>query len=392
VNNIISFDEFIANKPLYYKEIDYTRIYKAYDILEPFIKKPKIIHLIGTNGKGSTGRIIASLLHYQNIKIGHFSSPHIIEFNERIWINGENISNQELQKAHLKLYQILGKEVSEGLSYFEYTTLLSLVAIEKLDIIIFEAGLGGEFDATNIVKKELSVVTPIGFDHQDFLGNSIKEIATTKLNSIEKKAIIGIQPYKEVYSIAKEIAQKKGTKLYLLKECWNIEENKKIKSILETLGWSDYLYENTLLAINALKLLELPYELNHLKRIKLFGRFYPLRENVIIDVGHNLLATKAISKALNQKFGDKKIILIYNSLDDKDYIAILKKLKKHIKRVEIIQIDTKRALNINLLKNALKKLSIEFNLFKNINNDENYLVFGSFYVVEAFIKKELLQI
>jgi len=392
VNNIISFDEFIAHKPLYYKEIDYTRIYKAYDILKPFIKKPKAIHIIGTNGKGSTGRIIASLLHYQNIKVGHFSSPHIIEFNERIWIDGKNISNQELQKAHLKLYKILGKEISDGLSYFEYTTLLSLVAMENLDIIVFEAGLGGEFDATNIVKKELSVVTPIGFDHQDFLGNTIKEIATTKLNSIEKKAIIGIQSYDEVYSIAKEIAERKNAKLYILKEFSNLEENKKIESIIKNLGWGSYLYENALLAINALKLLELPYDLNDLSRVKLFGRFYPIRENVIIDVGHNLLATEAISKALTQKFGDKKIILIYNSLDDKDYIAILKKLKKHIKRVEIIQIDTKRALDIELLKSALKKLSIKFNLFKNINNDENYLVFGSFYVVEAFIKKELLQI
>jgi len=392
MSNVISFNKFISNKPLYYKEIDYTRIYKAYDILKPSIKKPKIIHLIGTNGKGSTGRIIATLLSLQNIKVGHFSSPHILKFNERIWINGEDIKDNNLEKAHQKLYKTLGKEVSEGLSYFEYTTLLSLVALEEMDIIVFEAGLGGEFDATNIVKKKLTLFTPIGFDHQDFLGKTIKEIATTKINAISQKAIIGFQPYSEVYTIAKEIAKKKNSKLYFLKEYYEKKEAKKLKEITQEIGWSDYLYENSLLAINALRLLDLPYNLEDIKKVKLFGRFYQIKPNIIIDVGHNLLATEAISKALTQKYGDKKIILVYNSLNDKDYIAILKKLKKHIKRVEIIKIDTPRALDISLLENGLRELSIEFNLFKNINNNENYLVFGSFYVVEAFIKKELLQI
>ena len=109
-------------------------------------------------------------------------------------------------------------------------------------------------------------------------------------------------------------------------------------------------------------------------------------------MGHNLLATEAIIKALVEKYGDKKVVLVYNSLDDKDYIAILKRIKKHIKRVEIISIDTPRAVDISKLQLKLKELSIEFNIFKNINNYEDYLVFGSFYVVESFIKKNLLQI
>jgi len=387
-----TFELFITNKPLYYKEIDYNRIHIAYNILKPHIQKPMIIHIVGTNGKGSTGRIMATLLQASGKRIGHFSSPHILKFNERIWINGEDISDEDLEKAHAKLYPILGQKMSEALSYFEYTTLLALVAMEKLDIVVLEAGLGGEFDATNVVSKDLTLITPIGLDHQDFLGDTIKSIATTKINSIEKEAIVGFQPYREVYNIARDISTKKGTKLYILEECYSRVEAKKIEEITKKLDWSHYLYENSLLAINALNILNLPYNIDDLKLVKLFGRFYSILPNVIIDVGHNLLATEAIIKALEEKYGSKKIVLIYNSLNDKDYIAILKKIKKHIKRVEIISIETQRALEIIKLEQKLKELSIEFNVFKNINNYENYLVFGSFYVVEAFIKKYLLQI
>ena len=328
---------------------------------------------------------MATLLHLQGKRVGHFSSPHILRFNERIWIDGEDIDNNSLNIAHRRLYSILGRDMSESLSYFEYTTLLALVAMEELDIIILEAGLGGEFDATNVVSKELSVITPIGFDHQEFLGNSIQEIASTKLNSIDKRAIIGFQPYMEVYDIAKNI----DADIYLLDR---EEDNSRALSITRELNWSYYLYENTLLALRALEILNLPYNIEDLKYIKLFGRFYSISPNITIDVGHNLLASRAISKAIYNRYGDKKIVLVYNTLKDKNYSAILNILKRHIKRVEIIPIDTKRAVDIKLLEKELERLSIEFNRFKNVNRYDIYLVFGSFFVVESFIKKYLPQI
>jgi dihydrofolate synthase/folylpolyglutamate synthase len=386
---LITFKEFIDKKPLYYKKIDHTRVHQAYSILKPHIKKPLTVHIVGTNGKGSTGRIMATLLHYQNVKVGHFSSPHIVSFNERIWIEGKDIDDSSLENAHKRLYTILGQEMSISLSYFEYTTLLALVAMEKLEVIILEAGLGGEFDATNVVSKDLTVVTPIGLDHQEFLGHTIEEIATTKLNSIEKRAIISFQPDNRVYTLAQKIAKKRLSKLYLLKD---LSLNSDILSITETLGWSYYLYENAQLAINALLILSLPFNIQDLKFVNLFGRFYQLAPNITIDVGHNLLAVDAVSKAIESKYGDKKIILVYNSLDDKDYSAILSKLKQYIKRVEIIPIDTNRAIDKAILTKELKRLSIEFEMFKSIKKDEDYLVFGSFFVVESFIKKNLLQI
>ncbi len=381
-----SFWQFIEQKPLYYKEIDHQRVHKAYTILKPHIKQPLTIHIVGTNGKGSTGRIMASLLHFSGKKVGHFSSPHILKFNERLWMEGADISDEALAVAHDRLYAILGKEVSDGLSYFEYTTLLAFVAMEKLEVMVLEAGLGGEFDATNVCPKALSLITPIGLDHQDFLGESIEEIATTKINSIDKAFILAFQGDERVYEVARSIAKKKNATLYEVQNFQQeyAKEYKAIKALTQKKGWSEYLFENTLLAIYALKYLHLSYSLNDLQGVRLFGRFYAISPNVIVDVGHNLLAAEAIVNALKKE--KKRPILIYNALKDKDHKGILASFKPHIEHVEIIEIESSRALERDLLEESLNALEIEYKTFKNIDKHRDYLVFGSFYVLEAFLK------
>lgn len=375
IQNSLTFEEFIDKKPLYYKEIDHKRVHQAYAILKPHLSRPQVIHVVGTNGKGSTGRIMATLLN-DRYRVGHFSSPHILRFNERIWIDGEDISDNALEEAHQQLYTILGAEISQTLSYFEYTTLLSFVATQYVDILVLEAGLGGEFDATNVIEKELSIITPIGLDHQAFLGESIEEIARTKLNSIDKKALVGLQLYDEVYNVAKDIASKKRTELYILDK----EVDKTLLAITEDLNWAYYLYENAKLALKALDILNLSYTLESLYKVELFGRFYKIAPNITIDVGHNLLATEALVKAL-----DKRVVLIYNSLDDKDYTAILRLFKPLVEWVEIIDIQSDRAIKDYKLVAVLEKLDIQYKKFDTISTDKNYLVFGSFYTVEAFL-------
>jgi len=383
-----NFWEFIEDKPLYYKEIDHERVHEAYAILKPHLHQPLTIHLVGTNGKGSTGRIMASLLHFYGTKVGHFSSPHILKFNERIWIEGNDISDTALQVAHEKLFTIIGQERSDALSYFEYTTLLALVAMEKLEVVILEAGLGGEFDATNVCSKALSVITPIGLDHQEFLGETVRQIARTKMNAIEKKFVLSFQVYDEVYAVAKEIVYEKQAEVYDVAQ-WLESESKVYKAIkkeTDKLAWSEYLFENCLSALYALNILDLTYNINDIKNIKLFGRFYPFSKNVRIDVGHNLLAAKAIAKALEAE--KKKYVLVYNSLKDKDYVSILKYFKPYIESVEIIEIDTPRALEKSRLEIALKNLNIAHKDFDTIASSKHYLVFGSFYVVESFLNKK----
>ena len=394
----MDFNTFLDNKPLYYKEIDHERVHEAYASLKPHIKQPKTVHVVGTNGKGSTGRILAHLAYKSGLCVGHYTSPHILKFNERIWINGVDSSDDVLEEAHQRLYTLLGQEMSESLSYFEYTTLLAFVVFERCDLMVLEAGLGGEFDATNVCDKALSIITPIGIDHQAFLGESIEEIAGTKIRSIQKQVLLASQVYDEVVEVAKEIAVEKGAKLYMVGEDPRVfpEQSYKarvntgvdpysesVQKIARQKGWPDYLMDNTMVALRALEILNFKYDINDLNSLELFGRFYLLRPNIRIDVGHNPLAAQAIEKAL-----DEKVVLIYNSLDDKDYEEVLRVLKPKVKSVEIISIHSQRATTLEEIEKALDNVGLAYRDFKNkINDDENYLVFGSFYVVEEFLKR-----
>jgi len=379
---IIPFDTFLEAKPLYYKEIDHARVHRAYSLLKPQLKQPRTIHVVGTNGKGSTGRIVAHLAYKSGLKVGHYTSPHIMNFNERIWLDGQDVSDQVLELAHQKLFSILGREMSEGLSYFEYTTLLAFIVFENCDLMVLEAGLGGEFDATNVCDKELSIITPIGIDHQAFLGESIEEIARTKIRSIQKKVLLSPQVYDEVVGVTREIALEKKAALFSIqRSAFSIQGE--LMQIAKEKGWGDYLVDNAMVALQALDLLDIDYRVNDLYSMELFGRFYALTDNIRIDVGHNPLAAQAIEKAL-----DKEVILIYNSLDDKDYEEVLRTLKPKVKRVEILPIDSQRATTMEEIEDVLGKVGLEYSLFEGkIDKDEHYLVFGSFYVVEEFLKK-----
>jgi len=375
---------FLESKPLYYKEIDHKRVHSAYVLLKPHIKRPKTIHIVGTNGKGSTGRILAHLAYKIGLSVGHYSSPHILKFNERIWLNGSDASAEILEIAHQRLFAILGQGMADALSYFEYTTLLAFVVFENCDLMVLEAGLGGEFDATNVCDKELSIITPIGIDHQAFLGETIEEIAATKIRSIQKQALLAPQVYDEVVEVAKEIAEDVGVTLVVAQnEGSNKGHPYKLQELVEAKGWADYLMENASVAMQALDILDIAYDMNDLMSLELFGRFYALTKNIRIDVGHNPLAARAIEKAL-----DKKVVLIYNSLDDKDYEEVLRILKSKVKRVEIIKIDSQRATTLEEIEKALETVGLDYSYYENkIDENENYLVFGSFYVVEAFLKQ-----
>ncbi|BAF72983.1 bifunctional folylpolyglutamate synthase/dihydrofolate synthase [Sulfurovum sp. NBC37-1] len=380
----LTFAEFLDKKPLYYKEIDHERVHVAYRMLKPHIDRPKTVHVVGTNGKGSTGRMISHLAYQgAGLSVGHFSSPHILKFNERIWMNGSDASDEVLEAAHQKLFAILGEKMSHALSYFEYTTLLAFVVFENCDLMVLEAGLGGEFDATNVCDKELSVITPIGIDHQVFLGDSIEEIAATKIRSIQSgaKVLIAPQPYEEVVEVAAQIAEKKGVEFFLSEQ--KAETREQLEYVALEKSWGSYLVDNAMVALQALDILNIPYDIEALGTLELFGRFYPLTKNIRIDVGHNPLAAKAIVGAM-----EPDTVLIYNSLDDKDYEEVLRTLKPKVKRVEIIRIDSQRATTVKDIEAALEKVGLPYSDFQNsMEDDQHYLVFGSFYTVEAFLKK-----
>jgi len=373
-----SLEEFLEYKTLYYDKIDFTIVKSSWDILSQKIKLPFVIHIVGTNGKGSTGRFLSHYLYKKDYKVLHYSSPHILKFNERIWINGSDSSDEQLQTAHKFLQKIYPINLLEKLTYFEYTTLLALYLSKDMDYIILEAGLGGEFDATNVVENNLSLITTIDLDHQSFLGNTVELIAATKMRSVDNKMIVGYQIDQNVidtaYEVKKQIKEQRNRdiEIKIVKEFNKYELND---------NFAKYLKRNLHLVIACLNELKIDIDVKLFDDVKLFGRCQKILPNVTIDVGHNPLAAKVIAK----EFENKKITLIYNSYADKDYEEVLQILKPIIKKIIIIPLNDKRIVDRNNLVRIIKQLNIINEETINIQDDEEYLVFGSFLVVEKFL-------
>jgi len=372
VNQNQNLFSFLNKKELFYDKIDYNVILQSWDILKHHITLPYVIHIVGTNGKGSTGRYLAHILYEKKYKVLHYSSPHILEFNERIWINGKDSTNEQLESAHIKLQKILPINILNKLTYFEYTTLLAFVLSDSLDYLVLEAGLGGEFDATNVVKNNLSLFTTIGYDHTEFLGDTIEKIVTTKIKSCNNAYIFGKQIFQD------EITKVKNK---ILKEKLQIPLKTNFNLPNEALNLPEYLKDNLYLALSALKYLNI--DIDNFTIPRLFGRYQKLTSNITIDVGHNTLATTVL---LNE-FKNQKVILVYNSYKDKNYQQILENLKPIIKKVQILKINDDRMIKYVKLKQICEKLNIVVEDYKKINTKQKYLVFGSFKVVEEFLKR-----
>ncbi|MFT5659983.1 MAG: dihydrofolate synthase/folylpolyglutamate synthase [Sulfurimonas sp.] len=379
----MSLEFFLSDKPLYYTEIDYTRMPRVYEKIKSHFTQTNTIHIVGTNGKGTTGRFLATALHNMGYKTAHYTSPHILEFNERIWMDGKNVSDVSLQATHEKLQTLLTREDSDSLSFFEYTTLLARLVFNDCDYIVLEAGLGGIHDATAVFPKRLTLVTPIAYDHESFLGSDISSIAREKLGAVQNIAIMAKQKYIDIDNIAQSMIEEKNIAIYALDTFIKKQDLSNIKMISKELELVKYLEDNLKLAMACLNFLKLPYKSEYFKNSKLFGRLTYFRDNIIVDVGHNPLAAKSILNALN----GKKYTLVYNTYKDKDYKKILQILKPIIKNVEIINIKGERIEAIELLQTTLTDLEIKYKTFKVIDTDKKYLVFGSFSVVEEFLQR-----
>ncbi len=374
-----SLEEVLQHKTMYYEKIDFSIVQNSWKILSEHLELPFIIHIVGTNGKGSTGRFLSHYLHKKGFRTLHYSSPHIMKFNERIWINGRDSSDIELQMASSKLQEILPLNLLEKLTYFEYTTLLAFVLSSSFDYLVLEAGLGGEFDATNIAKNDLSLITTIGLDHQSFLGNTIEEIARTKMRSVDTKMLIGYQTSNKVYETALKVKDE-------LKDEFGqdivIQTVKEFDKYSLDEKFASYLKLNLHLVIEVLKELNIDIDLDIFNEVKLSGRCEKIKENITIDVGHNPLAATFLAK----EFNNKKVHLIYNSYADKDYKEVLTILKPIVTKITIIDLDDKRIVDKNNLLEICHNLNIMVTSLENIEPDEEYLVFGSFLVVEKFLE------
>ncbi|MFP5991035.1 Mur ligase family protein [Helicobacter pylori] len=371
---------FLETKPKEYHKFDPSRFIQIYkDFKNAFFEiQAKVIHVVGTNGKGSTGRFLTLLLADQNFKVLHFTSPHVFEFRERFFLNGSVVEESVLENAH---QQLQSHAFSSACSYFEYATLLAVMLAKDCDYLVLEAGLGGEFDSTNALEKTLSVFTPIDYDHKEFLGDSLESIATTKLKAMDSLNIIA--PQQElVLNVAQKIAKEKHAKLIVVQN----EISKGVMDYIERHHLAYFLAMNLEVALKAFETL-LPCNkqevLKNLKPLNLIGRCELLSPNILIDVGHNPHSAKALKEEIKRIF-NAPIVLIYNCYQDKDAFLVLEILKPVVKKVLILELHNERIIQLEKLKGILETLGLEHALFEELKENENYLVYGSFLVANAF--------
>ncbi|WQY89717.1 bifunctional folylpolyglutamate synthase/dihydrofolate synthase [Helicobacter pylori] len=374
---------FLETKPKEYHQFDPSRFIQIYkDFKNAFFEiQAKVIHVVGTNGKGSTGRFLTLLLADQNFKVLHFTSPHVFEFRERFFVNGSVVEESVLENAH---QQLQSHAFSSACSYFEYATLLAVMLAKDCDYLVLEAGLGGEFDSTNALEKTLSIFTPIDYDHKEFLGDSLESIATTKLKAMGPLNIIA--PQQElVLNVAQKIAKEKHAKLIVVQN----EISKGVRDYIERHYLAHFLAMNLEVALKAFETL-LPCNkqevLKNLKPLNLIGRCELLSPNVLIDVGHNPHSAKALKEEIKRVF-NTPIVLIYNCYQDKDAFLVLEILKPVVKKVLILELHEERVIKLEKLKGILETLGLEYALFEDLEENENYLVYGSFLVANAFYKR-----
>ncbi|WQW55178.1 bifunctional folylpolyglutamate synthase/dihydrofolate synthase [Helicobacter pylori] len=374
---------FLETKPKEYHKFDPSRFIQIYkDFKNAFFEvQAKVIHVVGTNGKGSTGRFLTLLLADQNFKVLHFTSPHVFEFRERFYLNGSVVEESVLENAH---QQLQSHAFSSTCSYFEYATLLAVMLAKDCDYLVLEAGLGGEFDSTNALEKTLSVFTPIDYDHKEFLGDSLESIATTKLKAMGPLSIIA--PQQElVLNVAQKIAKEKHAKLIVVQN----EISKGVRDYIERHHLAYFLAMNLEVALKAFETL-MPCNkqevLKNLKPLNLIGRCELLSPNILIDVGHNPHSAKALKEEIKRIF-NAPIVLIYNCYQDKDAFLVLEILKPVIKKVLILELHEERVIKLETLKGILETLGLEHALFEDLEENENYLVYGSFLVANAFYER-----
>ncbi|MGG5254880.1 bifunctional folylpolyglutamate synthase/dihydrofolate synthase [Neobacillus sp. SM06] len=337
-------------------------------------KSLKTVHIGGTNGKGSTVTFLRSILQAGGYTVGTFTSPYIEQFNERISLNGKPISDEEIVKLTnviLPLADELEKTELGGPTEFEVITAMSLyyfANVHPVDIVIYEVGLGGRLDSTNVIKPLLSIITNIGLDHTAILGNSYSEIAFEKAGIIKKGTpVFSAVQQPDAINVITEKAREMTAPLSLLNrdfsicshsalehgEKFSLETSVRIWGDLEIGMMGSHQTENASLAVMAADYLSrfasfplVEAEMRTgLKTAYWPGRFEVVSTNplVIVDGAHNDEGIKALVEVLTSRFQNRKIHLIFTALKDKKLDQMIASLDQVAEEIVFVSFEFPRA-------------------------------------------------
>ena len=334
----------------------------------PHLKLPPVIHVAGTNGKGSVISYLRSIYEKNGLNVHTYTSPHLIKFNERIRINSGLVNNKYLSSL---LEECEDKNNGQSITFFEITTAAAFLAFSRIDsdLVLLETGLGGKYDATNIIQSSLcSIITPISMDHMNFLGTNLLKIASEKIGILKKRSIIVLSKQKNsVRQLIRNEVKKKQAILFEEGIDWKITKVLKNSFILNFCdnnfefekpslhGYHQIENVSTALAgILAIKKFKLKMKninqgiketvwpgrmqkLNNGKLKKIIGKSFDLW----LDGGHNIHASEVLFTEID-KWKKSKIILILGMVSGKDPVKFLKKYENKISLLILLTIDARQ--------------------------------------------------
>lgn len=388
------------------------------------------VHIGGTNGKGSTVTYLRCILESAGYETGTFTSPYIEQFNERISINGQPITDEEIVKLANVIYPLsleLEKTELGGPSEFEIITAMAIYYFAQMypvDLVIFEVGLGGRLDSTNIIHPLLEIITNIGLDHVQFLGNTHREIAFEKAGIIKEgtSLITAVQQPEAQEEILKK-ANTLNVPAFLLKRDFHITEHESVPTG-EAFTWKDqetllpqlnismfgkHQTENAALAVKAALILDSEHhftiEESHIREglhdAYWPGRFEILSQEplIVIDGAHNEEGVTALVEELNNRYSAKKKKIIFSALSDKKLDKMIQKMDKVADKITFVTFDYPRASKVEdlfqLSSNQNKHCNADWQKaiqeeFQSLAPDEMLVVTGSLYfisVVKPFLQE-----
>ena len=399
-----------------YIDLSLDRLSKLlYKLGNPHLDLPKTIHIAGTNGKGSIQSFIRNILISNGYSCDAYISPHLSKFNERIVINNRDISTKKLYDT-LKFVEKIND--NNEITFFEITTAVAFVLFQrsKSEFLVLETGLGGRLDATNIIPKKLfSIITPISYDHEEYLGNTIKKITIEKLGIIKNSKNIIISKQKEEVEkfIRKKLSGSKNLYFYgnnfrvsqLYKHKFEFKFSIKKKLVSKPKMNGLHQIENASVALAFSELMkDQNFDLSDkridkaIKNTAWPGRLEMLNyknKNIILDGSHNIDG----AKKLNEFLRSKKIrpVVLFGMINNKKIFNFLKIISNRISYLLALKIpNEKNAFTVNEIGKHCHKLSINYIKIKNINealrhirnSDQKYfLITGSLYLVGRIRKR-----
>ncbi len=394
---------------------DLSRMELACNIIGNPENSLNVIHIAGTNGKGSTVSYLKNILLAEGYNVGTFTSPYIVSFNERITYNYNNISTDELlyyiNKVYSLHYEVLEK-YNDAISFFELLTLISLLYFKdkQCDYVIYEVGLGGKLDATNVVKPIITSITNINFDHMHILGNTLDKIALCKLGIVKKGIpLVTSEINPELLELFKDYTKNKKAPLIIV-EKENITNCHFGK--ISTFNYKNQEYSIKMMGthqvVNASLAIEIIKELNKIKKtnvslsnilIGLLKTTWPGRletfGRIILDGAHNIGGITVLKDSMLTLYKDKYIKVLFTSMEDKEYFDVIKVLESFVDEIHFTDFNYPRCekaqnlydVSSHPLKYLENNVDDALSSLKDLKENEILLVTGSLYFVSLVRKK-----